>query len=873
MDIITSHNALDFDGLASMVAADKLYPSAVKVFSGTLSKNVKKFMALYKDLLMIKQPTEIELNKVTRMIVVDTANANRLGHLKETAAREGMEFHVYDHHPPSPDDLQSSAGEVCQIGAATTLLVERIREQNIQISSFDATILALGIYEDTGSLLFNSTSPRDLAAAAFLLECGANLLVVANFMEQPFSSEQRELLQNLLNTARHFKIKNIDVVIADSKTRNFIPGLDTVTYRLLEVENSDVVFAVAMMQNKVNVVGRSRTNNVKINEVLKSIGGRGHEKAASAVVKGKNNDEVIKMIMDELGDSIHPGLLAIDIMSTPVKTIPMDFSMEEAGRVMLRYGHTGMPVIEGDRMVGVLSRRDVDKARIHDLGHAPVKGFMSTGVLSIPPDTPVAEVQRLMVENDIGRLPVIDNGKLAGIVSRTDILRTLHGEDYPEDHEVLYSFTGDELENCFQLMQESLPSRILAILRLAGELAEEMESTIYCVGGFVRDLFLKVPNYDLDLVVEGDGESLAATLAERLGGQYKIHHRFKTAVVTLPDGTKIDVATSRTEYYEFPAALPKVEKASIKEDMYRRDFTINTLALCLNPDKFGDMIDHFGGRKDLANGCIRILYNMSFVEDPTRILRAIRFEQRYGFTIEPDTLRFAGDAIERRMLGKLSYGRIMHELILILNEKDPLPALFRMREIGVWEYILPEVDPRELDRDTLKRVSVVVGWWEERYHRTNVRLWLVYVLLFLSRLNEEQVNAVMERYHIDKYSQKAIKESFQVPDMSMFLSREKSILPGDIDKLIGTWTRESTIYLLLSLKDEPVWETIVNYLDLREKIKMDIDGNDLKQLGVKEGPVFSLIFDKLYRLKLNGQIHSRDEEINAVKKWIQEGVC
>ncbi|MDD2586651.1 MAG: CBS domain-containing protein [Syntrophomonadaceae bacterium] len=870
MDLITSHNALDFDGLASMVAAQQIYPSAIKVFSGTLSKNVKKFMALYKDLLMIKQPSEVALNRVSQMIVVDTANANRLGGLKEVAHRKGMKFHIYDHHPSSPDDLRADEGEISLVGAATTLLVERIKEQNLSISSFNATILALGIYEDTGSLLFTSTTSRDLAAAAFLLESGANLSVVANFIEQPFSSEQRQLLQSLLNTARRHKVKNVDIVIAESNTKEFIPGLDMVTYRLLEVENSDVAFAVAMMQNKVNVVGRSRTNNVKINEILKIFGGRGHPKAASVVVKGKGTEEVVKIILEQLKENVSPALLACSIMSTPVKTIPIDFSMEEAGKVMLRYGHTGMPVIQGDRMVGVLSRRDVDKARIHNLGHAPVKGFMTSKVLSVSPRTPVAEIQREMVDHDIGRLPVMDNGKLVGIVSRTDILRTLHGGDYPEDHEVLFAFTGDEAENCFELMQERLPSRLNAILRLAGEVADGMGSNVYCVGGFVRDLFLKEPNFDVDLVVEGDGETFACELAEHLGGKCKVHKRFKTAVVALPDGTKIDVATARTEYYEFPAALPRVERASIKEDMYRRDFTINTLALCLNPDKFGDLIDYFGGRRDITKGNIRILYNMSFVEDPTRILRAIRFEQRYGFTIEPDTLRFAKDAIERRIVRKLSYGRIMNELVLILNEKDPLRALNRMREIGVWEYILPQVDPSQLDSATLKRVPVVVAWWEERYHKTNVRLWLVYILLFLSRLNQEKIAAAMEQLPMDKYSQKAIAESFMVPSIAERLIRER-LEPGEIDKLVRNWNRESIIYLLLCLKDEPAWENFVQYLDLKEEIKIDINGNDVKKLGLKAGPVFSLIFDELYRLKLNGQIHNRKDELHMVQQWIQEG--
>ena len=498
--------------------------------------------------------------------------------------------------------------------------------RNIHISPFDATILALGIYDDTGILLFPSTTSRDAQAAAFLLSRGANLAVVANFMENPFSEEQRRILQKLMDTSSHHRISDLDIILAVYDGNEFIPGLDLVTHRLLAMENCDVLFVIALMEGKVNVVGRSRSNNLKINEVLRSMGGRGHDKSASAVVKTKSCSEVKESILKNIEDLIHPAILARDIMSSPVKTLPPSISMEEAGSIMLRYGHTGMPVINDGRMVGVISRRDVDKALIHELGHAPVKGFMTTGVLSVSSQTPVNEIQKLMVEHDIGRLPVIDEGCLVGIVSRTDILRTLHGEDYPEDHELLYSLVEGSWENCAELMQKRLPEQLLAHLRKAGEIAAELNSTVYCVGGFVRDLFLQVANFDVDLVVEGEGRELAARLAGQLGGKVRIHERFGTAVVILPDGSKIDVATARTEYYEFPAALPQVERSSIKEDMYRRDFTINTLAICLNPNCFGDLIDYFGGRKDLQNGLIRILYNFSFVEDPTRILRAIRFD-------------------------------------------------------------------------------------------------------------------------------------------------------------------------------------------------------------------------------------------------------
>ncbi|MDD2510651.1 MAG: CBS domain-containing protein [Syntrophomonas sp.] len=871
MEIITSHNALDFDGLAAMVAAGKLYPGAVKVFSGTLSKNIRQFMALYKDLFSIKYPKEIDLKQVKRMIVVDTASANRLGHLKDLASQEGMDFYIYDHHPPAEDDLPASISEVEQVGAVTTLLVEKIIEREINLSAFDATILALGIYEDTGSLLFSSTTPRDISAAAFLLSRGANLSVVSNFMDQPFSGEQRQLLHVLLNSSRHYLVKNIDIVVATWDSNEFIPGLDTVTYRLLEIENCDVAFTVALMQGKVIVVGRSRTNNVKVNEVLRELKGRGHDRAASAVVKGQSLAEVVEFIMAELGKTVQPGLLARDIMSTPVKTIPQGISMEEAGRVMLRYGHTGMPVVEGEKMIGVISRRDVDKARIHDLGHAPVKGFMSSGVLSVIPDTPVGEIQRLMVEYDVGRLPVAENNRLLGIVSRTDILRTLHGEDYPEDHEVLYSWSGEETQNYLVTMQERMPSRLIATLRLAGELAEAIDSRAYCVGGFVRDFFLRVPNFDVDLVVEGDGEELARKMAQHLGGKARIHQRFRTAVLILPDGTKIDIATARTEYYEFPAALPKVEKASLREDMYRRDFTINTLAIALNPDSFGDLIDYFGGRKDLEKGLIRILYNFSFVEDPTRIIRAIRFEQRYQFNIEEDTLRFAKDAIERRLLGKLSYKRIIQELMLLLSEIDPLPALDRIMEIGVWEYIIPEIDLNKVSRTMIKRTPIIITWWEERYYGKKIKGWLAYLMVLLAGVDKEMVIQVTKRYHLDNYARKAIEESLQVPQMVEYLRENREILPGDMDRKLDGWSNESMILLLLSIRDELLWEKLVNYLDLKERIKVEINGYDLKEMGLKQGPEFRFIFDELYQQKLNGVIKSREGELQTVKKWMMEG--
>ena len=871
LEIITSHNALDFDGLASMAAAAKLYPGAVRVFSGTVNKSVKKFMALYKDLLNIKTAKEIQLSSVDLLVLVDTANPKRLAQLEMVLANVDLDVHIYDHHTPLEGDLSGSLVEYHPTGAATTILVEKIIEQDIPISPFDATIFALGIYDDTGSLLFPSTTARDANAVAYLLSRGANLSVVSNFMGQSFSEEQRSMLYNLIESCTHYMIKDLDIVIAVFEGDRFIPGLDLVTFRLFEMENCEAAFVVVKMEGKVNVIGRSRSHNIRVNEALRSLGGRGHDKAASAVIKNKSCDEVKETILDNLKVLVNPSLVAADIMSSPVKTLRSGISMEEAGHIMLRYGHTGMPVVEHGTMIGMISRRDVDKANIHDLGHAPVKGFMTAEVLSVTASTTVSDVQKLMVEHDIGRLPVIEDGKLIGIVSRTDILRTLHGDDYPEDHELLYSYSEGCWENCAAQMEKQLPQQILSFLRLAGEIGAELDSMVYCVGGFVRDLLLQETNFDVDLVVEGDGKEVAAGLARQLNAKLRVHERFGTAVVILPDGSKIDVATARTEYYEFPAALPQVEKSSLKEDMYRRDFTINTLAICLNPGYFGDLIDYFGGCSDLHSGLIRILYNFSFVEDPTRIIRAIRFEQRYRFKIEADTMRFAKDAIQRRLLGKLSYKRILNELILILNEKDPIPALRRMKDTGVWKYILPEIDFDKVRWGRMKRVPMVTGWWQDRYYGWKYQTWLLYLIIILAQFEADKKEKVLQNYPIEKTAKQAIMGSGSIPSLAEEISNNWNLVPSDLDRMLADTANENKLYLLLCIKDELAWDRVNRYLDLKEKTRVEINGHDLRQLGLKPGPAYKEIMERLYSYKLDEIIKTRSQEINFVKQWLEEG--
>jgi len=873
LDIITSHNSLDFDGLAAMVAASKLFPHAIPIIPGTLSKNVRRFMGLYKDSLAFRSPREINLDAVERVILVDTRNPARLGSLKGLEERN-CDFVVFDHHPDGPNDIHGVINEVHVVGAVTTVLVEKIRQEDIPLTPFEATILALGIYEDTGSLLFTSTTYRDVEAVAYLLRQGADLSVVASFMEEPFSDEQRQLLQKLLNDVRHYRVNGLDIVLAAGAEKGFIPGLDVVTYHLMEVVAGDAIFVMVIMQGKAQVVARSRTPNIQVNKILSPLGGHGHETAAAAVVRNPDLKVIEREILEQLAKNTGKAMSARDIMSSPVKTIPVDVTMEEAGKIMLRYGHTGMPVIDGERLVGIISRRDVDKAMIHNLGHAPVKGFMTQEVVTVTPDTGVGEIRRIVVEKDIGRVPVVEGGRLVGIVSRTDLLRTMHGDQYPEDHAVMYNRGEHGLNRNYRDALESrLPKRIKDILKTAGMIGDDMGINVYCVGGFVRDLLLQVKNFDVDLVVEGDGIEFAQRLAETLGGRARSHERFRTAVVVLPDGFKIDVATARTEYYEFPAALPKVERSSIREDMYRRDFTINTMAICLNAQRYGEMIDYFGGQQDLEQGLIRVLYNLSFVEDPTRIIRAIRFEARYKFRIEPDTLQMARYAVQRRLLRHLSYKRIRQELILILEEKDPVPALRRMEDIGVWQYVLPEVDLNEKMRYTLSRVPRVLGWLAERELGTGVRPWVVYMEVLCSQLDQSKLQSVIDRFHFDRKTAQSLARIRDVMELARNFQRNEQMPFSQLDLLLRDYSMENIVFFLLCLEREWAWEKAVKYLELVRDVKVEMNGNDLKRMGIKPGPLFKVLLDKLRAARLDREVTSYEDEVKLVRKWMEDGLC
>lgn len=872
MEIITTHTNTDMDGLGAMVAAQKLYPEAKMVLPGKLARNVEEFVSLHKDTLNINTIKQIDLTQVQRVILVDTKSRRRVGKIATILQKPGVDVHIYDHHPWVEGDVRGSVEQVEPLGATVTLLVEKIKAADLPLTPLEATVLALGIYSDTGSLMFTNTTYRDVDAVSHLLQKGANLAVVSEFLGRPMTREQKKLLKDLLVNAQVHQINGVKVLLAKAKTEEFVVGLSMINHIISEIERMDVVFLLAEMEDRVHIVGRSSIPQADVASILRHFKGGGHAGAASATVKHGNLDDLAWELLDVIYKKVRPPLCAADIMTSPVKTVDLNTNIAGAGIIMLRYGHTGLPVTQGDQLVGVISRRDVEKANHHGLGHAPIKGFMSGRVVSVPKYMPVSEVQQLMIEHDIGRVPVVDKGKLVGIVSRTDVLRTLHG-DVQNRHKTIYKNGGTQLtkRNFSWSLRKNLSPTVWGILKKVGQVADEMGYMVYAAGGLIRDVLLGYATLDVDLVVEGDGIELARALGREYGVRVKVHQQFGTAEVEFSDLFKIDVATARQEFYAYPAALPQVESSSLHQDLYRRDFTINAMAVCLNEKKFGNIVDFFDGREDLEQGLIRVLHNLSFIEDPTRILRAIRFEQRYGFQIEEQTLNLIGEARRQAVLNRVSPDRIWYEMKQIMQERDVWLMLRRMEELKVWSFVFPGVNYWEID-PVLKDIDVSIDLLESWDYPLQTEKWLPYLIVVLHWSSQSVVREIGARYHLSKRQLGKIIASLEGWREAVDLIWKA---PGDVKtsqlaKVLLAMPRESYPMLLSILEEDWLKERFRQMLQTIAESKPRVSGKYIRNLGYPPGPLYREVLDALWRERLDGRVRTVKEEEKFVRDYLSQ---
>lgn len=871
MEVITSHTNADFDALASMVAAKKLYPGATIVFAGSQEQTMRTFFVESTQYAIESERLKnVDVGKISRLILVDNRNARRLGKLAGALQNPGVSVHVYDHHPFAEGDVRGEIEVVEEVGATTTLMMELLQQKDIPITPLEATIFALGIYEETGSLTYVSTTERDARAAGYVISRGANLNVVSDFLSRELTPEQIAVMNDLLRSAKSYDINGVRLVIAALATQHFIPDLAALAHRIRDAESLDVLFLVVQMGDKTHIIARCRVPQVDAGAVLEQLGGGGHRTAASAVIRDLTYLQSVERLIDILKQHIKPGKTASGIMTSPVKTVAAGSSISQAGEAMTRFSVNVLPVLRGGLFQGIITREVVQKALFHGLGDHPVEQFMTTGVITAAPDMPMDKVERMMLEERQRFIPVLDrDGAIIGAITRTDLLRSLH-EKRLETREPANA-KSPSLKNVRGLIEERLPAGVRDALKEVGRIADASGTPVYLVGGIVRDLFLRVPNDDIDIVVEGDGITFAGMLVKEKGGRMKTHQKFGTAVVVLPDGLKLDIATARLEYYESPAALPTIELSSIKKDLYRRDFTINTLAVRLNTKHFGELIDFFGGVRDIKEKIIRILHNLSFVEDPTRVYRAIRFEQRFGVHISKHTLNLIKTSVNMRLFDKLSGERVMGELMPMFGESDPGRVVKRMNELGLLKFIHPELKYGvEMER-LFAGIGEALSWFRLLYLDSKPDIWFVYFLGFLDRLKNEAVEEVFERLSVPSRLRSRCRSSREHVHEALFtFYRNQNLSNSRVYDLLKTLDLEPILLMMAKSKRESTRKYISQYLTRLRNVRIFLNGDDLKALGIPPGPRYRKLLAELMDARLDGEIKTREDETEYVKRALKK---
>lgn len=872
--LVTCHANADCDAFAAMLAAKLLYPETDLFFPGTQEAGLARVYAdvdkkKYDFIENVK-----DIREYSRLILVDTRQKSRLKHISNLLEKPGLEIEAWDHHPQSPDDLEKLTLHFSGAGAITSALCLELRDRNVPITPEEATLLGLGIYGDTGSFTFSSTKKVDFEAAAWLLEQGMDVRKINDLACHELTGLHVQALNKLLESARTYVINNVPVVLAEASLEHYLGDFAYLAHKLIEMEKFEVLFAIGIMGDRIQVVARSRSEKINVGEICSRLGGGGHAFAASASIKDMMITEVRERIMRGLYAQVSPQKFARDYMSSPPIGISAEASLQQADELMLHFGLKAIPVfLHGTRKcAGLLDAQTAARATAHGLGQEQVQEYMQRRMQTLPPDARLNEITDIIIGSRQRLVPIVENDKVIGVVTRTDLINVFASESgnifKPLKQEA-------RSKNVARYMEERLPEETRRILKLAGEIGKNLGLPVYAVGGFVRDLLLNRSNHDIDLVAEGNGIALARTLARELGGRIREHEKFLTSVVIYHDSKgverHIDVATARLEYYEYPAALPTVELSSIKMDLFRRDFSINCLAIRLNPDHYGELADFFGGQRDIKDRLIRVLHTLSFVEDPTRCIRAVRFEQRYNFRIGPGTEKLLRNILPMRLLEKLSPQRIFNEFRLICEEENSAECIIRMDELGILQALEKNLKLNAARMALTRRMKNILAWYRLLFFEEKINAWICYFLVLCHNLNYTDSSHIYDALGLPASKK---RETLQMREHLKELKPELLRWQKDFDmgkaqvsqlyKWLQSVSLEGLLYAMSAYENQGLEKNISLYITQWRREKPDITGKDLKRLGISPGPLFAQLLKKVLLAKLDGKVGTAKSQLAFV---------
>lgn len=858
MRVILTHEQADFDAIASLLGQSLLDESSFAILPTRINRNVRAFLTIYGRELRFYERNDLPKEGIEHITLVDTQSLISLKGMPDDP-----HVNVIDHHEPRVNLNPNWELTLSATGAAATIFVEALMNRVATITPLEATLLLLGIYEDTGSLTYTRTTPRDLRAAAYLLSVGASLQIANNYLNHPLSLKQQALYDQISAKIVSHEIHGHTILVGTGSAVNFDEELATIVHKLRDTLDPHGLFVLFDARGGVQLIARSTCDHLDVAEVARQFGGGGHPRAAAAMVKQGKLTDVHTRLLEILPGYVKPAITVAEIMSRGPQLLAPDTPLDQIAERMLRYSYEGYPVVDGARVLGLLTRRAVDRALSHKL-NLPIRQLMQAGDVTVAPNDSIEHLQQVMTDTGWGQIPVLDPERetIVGIVTRTDLLKTLTPQPVIPGRINL----ADNIER-------SLPAGHLRVLRRISEIASVQNCALYIVGGFVRDLLLERPSLDFDLVVEGDAIELGSALVAKYGGRIITHSRFGTAKWMLPEDfsdadanrslpESIDLVTARTEFYTHPTALPTVERGSIKLDLHRRDFTINTLAVRLDGAHYGALYDFWGGHDDLRQGVIRVLHSLSFVDDPTRMLRAVRFEQRFGFEIERRTRELMDDALA--LVARVSGDRVRHELNYVFAEARTNAIMARLDALGVLRAIHPALGYGEwlAQRWDALPHEPPVGWDVSRgvrdaaYHRV-----MSYLIWFI-RLGSDAVDSIVERLLIPNFVVELIRET------NTLWQAIPQLLSVPVSGLVAYLDNVSPVSLLALMycSDDPLLrERLTRWYEHWQHIRAYTTGHDLRARNIAPGPIYKEILAQLRAAWLDGDITSEAEEADRLE--------
>jgi tRNA nucleotidyltransferase (CCA-adding enzyme) len=846
LQVVILQNGADLDELSSAYAITLLNPDFKILLPNSYELKVKKTLDVFSEKFKDKiiKINQLDISKITKAIITDHQ-------LLDITLPENVEVEIYDHHPKKAYSKKYKT-HLYKTGALTTIFVEKLKREKIKIDSIDATILALGIYEDTGGFKYKGTTLRDIKAYQFLFEVGIDLNRFMKVIQDRFDLPELELLKELQVNAEFLPIKDFKIYISQTSKRYNYDVAGLLKY-VKAFEDADAYFVVINQKNKKTIIGRSADENIDVNKILKHFDGGGHKYAASAQITGFSYED-IKTILIYLLEKEPFNLEHLIIDDLP--KIKFDTKFKELENLVKTYKYM-IVLDQNGKYAGILSSQTVKLGLKHGLTEEKAITFAEDWYVVNCSDLNILKLKKLMeINSEI--FPVIKEGQYIGVIYKKDIIKQLL-KDIPEENLTHYHL---KTYNFKQKLEKFFPKILIEKFKEIGELSQKLGYRSFIIGGVVRDIILNRPNLDVDIIVEGDAPTLIKEYVKDKNYTFYIYNEFMTGQVMIENGLKLDFSTARKEEYQSPGAYPKVEKATLFEDLYRRDFTINTLAIEITSSNYGILIDYFNAIKDIKEKRIRILHSLSFVEDPIRILRALRFAGRFNFKLEKNTEKLLTYSVEKGLLSVAPKGRINLELNLAFEEEKAIEILKLYDKYKVLNKIFTQTHIDSKKEILLQKLTdnLVLLQHLKPYNYSKTTNFL-YVLL--SHLPTELIYENLRLYHFDKEAK--LCDKF-VQDFNEILKLE------DIFQIYKILKKINLEYLpaILTLVDEDRYKKIIKIFEVEKKPL--IKGEDLIELGLKPSKLFKDILEDVFEKQLKEVFKNKDDAIKYIKSKYLERI-